>query len=314
MKNLDTLKFILRFSVLFLLVNSVFAFLFVALQNTLPEANRVALDLYEPYRKFGIIPIIGQLIRGIVFALVVFPFYSIIFNRKNGKLILFSTLFGVALVGSVEPQPGSIEGIIYTLISLPEHLLILASIALQMLVFVWIIFKTERYFIKEMNIENTLPASFKATKSYISRFVIVHLITYWVVGSIFYQIAGYADALESMEIFKLWRPLENLPAVLLVFFGQIFRGIFLAILLFPFYEAYIQKKHGYWLLFLLMFGLTARSPIFITEFIAFEGTLLDFMKELIVGIPEIVSQMLVFSILFFWWQKNAYKKKQLKNE
>ncbi|MDA3881400.1 MAG: hypothetical protein PF436_13505 [Prolixibacteraceae bacterium] len=182
-----------------------------------------------------------------------------------------------------------------------------------MLVFVWLFFKVERKFYTQALREESKPLSFKATTGYLIRFVVVHLLTYWVIGSIFYQVAGYADALESMEIFELWRPLENLSAVLLVFFGQIFRGAFLGILLFPFYESYIQKKHGWLLIFLLFIGLTALgSPIFLTEFIVFEGTFIEFLKELLVGIPEIVSQMLVFSVIFFFWQRKAFRKAKIK--
>ena len=52
-------------------------------------------------------------------------------------------MWGVALFGSVEPQPGSIEGIIYTTISFTEHLYVLIAVALQMLLFVWLLFKWE---------------------------------------------------------------------------------------------------------------------------------------------------------------------------
>lgn len=309
MKTQNLLKFVARFAIVHLLVHSVFAFVFVAIQNSLPEANRVALDLYEPYRSVGLVSYLGQLLRGIAFALVFFPFYTILFERNIGKIVLFSSMFGIALIGSVEPQPGSIEGIIYTLISFSEHAFVITTVALQMLVFVWLVFKVERKFSTQALRKEGKLVSFKATKGYLTRFVVVHLVTYWVVGSIFYQVAGYADALDSMEIFELWRPLENLPAVLLVFFGQIFRGAFLGILLYPFYELYIQKRNGWLLLFLLFIGLTALgSPIFLTEFIVFEGTFIEFLKELIIGIPEIVSQMLIFSVLFFLWQRKAYKK------
>jgi hypothetical protein len=245
-------------------------------------------------------------------------------------------MWGVALFGSVEPQPGSIEGIIYTTIPFAEHLYALAAIALQMVLFIWLFFKWETLSRKRtgtvplssLDKRETMegpenlktkdgPESLKSPvytpenlSGYTIRFMVVHLVTYWVIGSIFYQIAGYADALEEMEVFELWRPLENITAVLLVFFGQIFRGAFLGLLLAPFYGNYINKKNGWLLLFLLMFGLTALgSPLFLHEFILFEGTFMEFLKELVIGIPEIVTQMLVFSLIFFWWQRKTERKK-----
>ncbi|MDA3881399.1 MAG: hypothetical protein PF436_13500 [Prolixibacteraceae bacterium] len=100
MKTQNLLKFVARFAIVHLLVHSLFAFVFVFMQNSLPEANVVALDLYDPYRPVGLISVLGQLLRGIAFALVVFPFYSIVFERKMGKIVLFGSMFGIALIGS----------------------------------------------------------------------------------------------------------------------------------------------------------------------------------------------------------------------
>ena len=45
------------------------------------------------------------------------------------------------------------------------------------------------------------------------------------------------------------------------------------------------------------------------EFILLEGTFMEFLKDFVIGIPEIVTQMLVFSLIFFWWQRKAERKK-----
>jgi hypothetical protein len=223
-------------------------------------------------------------------------------------------MWAIGLFCSVEPQPGSIEGIIYTVITFAEHTSVLITVGIQMLLFMWLIFWIENRFAENNTLEISKQSSLNQTnfKGYIIRFTLVHLFTYWVVGGFFYELSGYNDALESMEIFKLWRPLENLPAVLMVFFGQIFRGTLLALLLYPYYKFYIGKKRGWALLYLLMIGLTILgSPLFLTEFIDFNGSIAEFIKSLAVGIPEIFSQMLVFSLLFFYWQRKA-ETKQLK--
>lgn len=305
------LPYLGRFTLLHLLTYILIGFLFNIFQNTLPESGRIALDYYEPFRPIGIMAMIGQVLRGLAFALVFYPFYNVLFENRRGRLILFGAMWGVALFGSVEPQPGSIEGIIYTTISFTEHLSVLIAVALQMLLFVWLFFKWELASQKStVSAENkTLNRTVYAPekmRGYVIRFLVIHLITYWVVGSIFYQVAGYADALEEMEIFELWRPLENIQAVLLVFFGQIFRGTMLALLLAPFFGSYVYKKSGWLLLFLLIFGLTTLgSPLFLSEFISFEGSFAEFLNDLIIGIPEIVTQMLVFSLLFFFWQRKS---------
>ena len=255
-----------------------------------------------------VISMSGQLLRGLPLAAILYPFYPLIIGSHWGKLVLFGALWGVALVGSVEPQPGSIEGIIYTRITLLEHTAILVAVAAQMFAFVWLLSLWE----KPQPADPThVQADPKKMRGYSLRFILVHLITYWVVGIIFYEIAGYAQALEEMEIFQLWRPLENLPAVLLVFFGQIFRGGMLSLLLYPFYTVYIRAKHGWLLLFLLILGLTILgSPVFLPELIRVEGSWAEFLQSLVIGIPEILTQALVFSVIFFWWQRRAERRQK----
>ncbi|PKP44898.1 MAG: hypothetical protein CVT95_10235 [Bacteroidetes bacterium HGW-Bacteroidetes-12] len=286
--------------------------IFLSFQSLLPEHNRVALDLYQPFRGLSFLNILGQFLRGVVFAFIFYPFYSLIFERRGGKLLLFTSMFGLGLFGSVEPQPGSIEGIVYTITSFTEHASILIAVAIQMLIFVLIMFKFETYLYGDnrcFEVVDLFLPNRHLIKAFIIRFTIVHLFTYWIVGGIFYQISGYQEVLESMEIFILWRPLDNLTTVFLVFFGQIFRGIFLAILLYPFSQNFIEKKRGWALLYLLMTGLTILgSPLFLAEFISFKGSTLEFFQSLAVGIPEIFSQMLVFSLLFFFWQKRKETK------
>ncbi len=322
------LTYLGRFTLLFLATYYLIGLPFLAFQSALPESGRMALDFYETFRPFGLMAFAGQLLRALAFALVFYPFYNILFETTRGRLVLFGALWGVALFGSVEPQPGSIEGIIYTTIPFAEHMYALTAIALQMLLFVWIFFKWETLSRKKTgpvprssagdiaDISGNPESPESATnipinlRGYTKRFMIVHLVTYWVIGPLFYQIAGYADALQEMDIFEMWRDLESIPVVLLVFFGQIFRGAFLGLLLAPFYGNYINRKNGWLLLFLLMFGLTALgSPLFLPEFILFEGTFMEFLKGLVIGIPEIVTQMLVFSLIFFWWQRKAERKK-----
>lgn len=308
----NLLFYLIRFSVVFVVAYLIVAPFFLKFQGMLPEQSKVALELYQPFRGFSLISILGQFFRGLAFAFVFYPFYNQIFERKGGGLLLFLSMWGVGFFGSVEPQPGSIEGILYTVISFTEHISVLVAVGIQMIFFVWAISKVESRISKNGHLEGgeRFFLNRKLLKSYIFRFVILHLFTYWIVGGIFYQITNYQEVLESMEIFTLWRPLENLPTVLLIFFGQIFRGVFLALLLYPFFQNYIEKKRGWTLLYLLMVGLTILgSPIFLTEFVAFKGSIAEFFQSLAVGIPEIFSQMLVFSLLFFYWQKKAETKK-----
>jgi hypothetical protein len=237
----------------------------------------------------------------------------------------------VALFGSVEPMPGSMEGMIYVQITLLEHLLVLTTIGLQVYLFIWLFFKWENHANKsnsridsstgsaqtsdeklanlsadtEMQNSAWLPGNLKG---YTIRFTIVHVLTYWVVGAVFYQISDYEEALASMEVFELWRSLDNPIIALLALFSQFVRGPILALLLYPFLHIYVNKNHGWFFLFSLLFGLTALgSPIFITGLLEFDVSLTEYLGNLLIGVPEIVVQMLFFSILFYQWQKRRIR-------
>ncbi len=314
MNNINTsrlLTFVFGFSFLFTVVHFVVSYGFLWFQEGLAEDERIALELYAPFRKLSLITWVGQFLRGMAFVLILHPFYTACFKSNRSFLLLFMALFGLGLAGSVEPQPGSIEGMLYTLTSVVEHVSVLLAVAIQMALFIFIFLRIQRRLSSNMDsiTQVDLYPYKRKLKGYLIRFTTIHLFTYWVVGSIFYEVSGYQQALETMDIFILWRPLENLTAVFIIFFGQIFRGILLGLLLHPFYQFYIDKRLGWLKLFMLLAGLTILgSPLFLTELISFNGSFVEFWHSLSVGIPEIFSQMLIFSLLFFYWQKHIEHK------
>lgn len=320
-----------RFILLHLAAYTIIGGIFLYLQSLVPEARRVALDFeyFSPYRAPGIITFAAQAFRGLILALIFYPFYTTIVSSRRGGPALFGAMWGVAVFGSVEPIPGSLEGMIYTITTLPEHAAVLAATAIQTALFVrlfllWESSKGENAHLENVrselhggngdilaNGEKAVQSAPVSKKGHVLRFSLLHLITYWAVGSIFYQISDYQEAMASMEIFQLYRPLENIIMVLGVFFGQIARGPLLALLLFPFLATWVRKRHGWLLLFGLLFGLTALcSPVFLH--LTIEETLSatsfsQFIESWTIGIPEIFTQMLIFSILLFLWERKRIK-------
>lgn len=55
-----------------------------------------------------------QPLRGLVFALVFYPFRDRLFGRKNGWLIMSWMLIALGILSTFGPASGSIEGMIYT--------------------------------------------------------------------------------------------------------------------------------------------------------------------------------------------------------
>lgn len=60
--------------------------------------------------------VLFQPLRGIVFALVFFPLRQQLFDKRTGWLLLWWLLVGLGILATFGPAPGSIEGLVYTVI------------------------------------------------------------------------------------------------------------------------------------------------------------------------------------------------------
>lgn len=136
-------------------------------------------------------------------------------------------------------------------------------------------------------------------------FVTFHVITYTLIGIVFLVAQDYATAFTTESHFALFRPLDD-PWVAAALPMQIIRGLVLAPFLYPLYPVYASAKHGWLLLFLAMYGLTALvSPVLLPDLVATITTsgLRQGLLSLVVGLPEITVQMLAFAWLFCWWKR-----------
>lgn len=297
-----------RFIVVYLFTIAAATVFFLAVQSAVPEESRLALDFFRPYKAaFSELPV--QFLRALVMALVLYPFYNLIVANRQGIWVLFAVLWGLVFFGSMEPRPGSIEGMIYTHTSLSEHLLVMLTSSVQVLLFSGLFLKWERKSAAQKAGKLAwVPGcagkggGFKKEKGYYIRFTLIHLLVYLVVGSIFYQIAGYEEALTTMEEFALWRDLQTIGMVAAVFLGQIVRGAFIALVTAPFYDYYLSRSNGWLLLFSLLFGLKVFVVLIIIPSLPFEW------GDLLIGVPEITVQTFLFSLLFYLWEKRRKKK------
>ena len=137
-------RYLGHFILIHLLTYSIIAVVFLTIQNKLPAVNRVALEFYQPYRPLSFLVLLVQAVRGGVLALVLYPFYDRIVQAERGLLILFGALWGLVILCSIEPLPGSIEGLIYTETTLAEHIIVLGAGAVQVLLFACLFLRWER--------------------------------------------------------------------------------------------------------------------------------------------------------------------------
>jgi hypothetical protein len=82
-------------------------------------------------------------VRGLLFGIVFFLLRDVLFGKKSGWLTLWIVLIVVGILGTFGPSPGSIEGLIYTIIpigiqlkGLPEVLL--QTLALSIVLAYWV--------------------------------------------------------------------------------------------------------------------------------------------------------------------------------
>lgn len=76
-----------------------------------------------------------QASRGLVLALVLFPFRRRILEERGGWLALWGLLVGLGILSTYGPAPGSIEGAIYTTLPLPYHVFGAPEVYAQSLAF-----------------------------------------------------------------------------------------------------------------------------------------------------------------------------------
>jgi hypothetical protein len=76
-----------------------------------------------------------QPIRGFLFAVVFYLLRDIFFGRKNGWLIMWVMLVFVGILSTFGPSPGSVEGMIYTIVPFSDHIKAWPEVMIQALLF-----------------------------------------------------------------------------------------------------------------------------------------------------------------------------------
>jgi hypothetical protein len=81
-----------------------------------------------------------QPVRGLIFAVGLWPLRSLLLERKRGWLILWSLLVTIGILSTPAAAPSSIEGVLYSRLPMWYHLMGLPEITLQTLVFsIWLV-------------------------------------------------------------------------------------------------------------------------------------------------------------------------------
>lgn len=149
----------------------------------------------------------------------------------------------------------------------------------------------------------------KPILGFLARFTLVHFVTYWIFGFLFYTLLGYHALYELPEIAVFMRPTTSIWVTAGPLF-QLVRGPIMALAIFPFYKVFLDRKMGWMLLWGLFIALAILSPAGPTPG-SIEGivyTVLPLRFHLI-GLPEVLLQTLALSFLVCLWQRRPQEKK-----
>ncbi|WP_296700598.1 hypothetical protein [Algoriphagus sp.] len=81
-----------------------------------------------------------QILRGFIFAIVLWPFRSIFLHEKNGWFKLWLLFIGLSILATFGPAIGSIDGMIYTTIPISQQILFLPELITQSFLLSFFIF------------------------------------------------------------------------------------------------------------------------------------------------------------------------------
>lgn len=145
-KRLEVLKFIGSVCVQHVLTYFVLGFLAsLILDYRQIFQQEVIRDYYLPFGSLGLTlgPFL-QVLRGLLFALVLLPFRNFLRGEVLGWLWLWLLFLGIGILGPPSAAPSSLEGLVFTRIPLWFHALGLPKIVLQTLAFSLLVHRSLR--------------------------------------------------------------------------------------------------------------------------------------------------------------------------
>src|SRR5512135_1510739 len=104
-------------------------------------ARQIIRDYMLPIGQRNVfLHLLMQPVRGLIFAVALWPIRELLLERKQGWLILWGLLVSIGILSTPAAAPSSIEGMVYTKIPMWYHLMGLPEIALQTLFFsIWVV-------------------------------------------------------------------------------------------------------------------------------------------------------------------------------
>jgi len=168
MNTTNNLKAFFEFTLRVIVVHMATYFIFGIIMSNVFDyreifKREIIRDYMIPFDQHNIVygPFL-QPIRGLIFAIGLWPIRSLLIEKKRGWFILWGLLVTIGILSTPAAAPSSLEGIVYSKIPMWYHLMGLPEITLQTLLFsIWLVWwerQTEKRSEPETKKENPLAA------------------------------------------------------------------------------------------------------------------------------------------------------------
>lgn len=142
--NKESRKEFSRFTVKVILVHCLTYFVFGLVMSNLLDyeelfQQEIIRDFMLPLDSHTLLGVLLQPVRGLLFAVVLWPIREVILEKKHGWLIIWSIFLVFGILSTTGAAPCSIEGVLYTKLPFWYHLIGLPEITLQTMVFSYLL-------------------------------------------------------------------------------------------------------------------------------------------------------------------------------
>ncbi len=148
----------------------------------------------------------------------------------------------------------------------------------------------------------------KSLPRFVWKTTVVHVVTYTLVGLLAFTLFDYTSAWSDPAVDMLMRPIDH-PLTIAGPLFQYIRAPLFALVLYPFYDVLFGKKRGWlymWGLFVIFAGI---NPLDAGPG-SIEGVLYTTLPTWfhLIGIPEMLIQTLLFSVILYAWVNRPDKR------
>lgn len=134
------IQFAIKVIVVHCLTYFVFGLIMSRLLNYAALFQReIIRDFMLPLDSHTVLGVLLQPVRGLLFAVALWPIRSVVLEKKHGWLIIWLIFLVFAILSTTSAAPSSIEGVLYTKLPLWYHLIGLPEITLQTLAFSYLL-------------------------------------------------------------------------------------------------------------------------------------------------------------------------------